>query len=216
MKTIKKDLNSKTLKEDTEMQRVEKDEEVKNSRRNAVQKLLAGTGVVTLGSQLEPTNWLKPAVNAVILPSHAQTSVVVNTNATISGVVGTGPTSSVLDYFISASYAGNDIGGDLLSGSCIAFEVVDGMVQCSVSLAGGEVLEGQTLFTGSAIDFSVDGDGLTAMVSAEFDSEIPPTSASGTVSLDGQSQNFTAEEGAVCTPVVSTTTMTPDTTSAPG
>lgn len=44
-------------------------------RRNSIRKLLVGGGVIG-ASQVLPDSWTKTAVNSIILPSHAQTSVV--------------------------------------------------------------------------------------------------------------------------------------------
>ena len=44
-------------------------------RRKTLKKLLVGGGVAAVGSTL-PTKWTKPVVDSIILPAHAQTTVV--------------------------------------------------------------------------------------------------------------------------------------------
>jgi len=48
-------------------------EETSSGRRDALKKILAGTGVVT-GSLLLPEKWTKPVVDSIIVPAHAVAS----------------------------------------------------------------------------------------------------------------------------------------------
>ena len=43
------------------------------TRRDALRKILAGTGVVA-GAKALPEKWTKPVVNSIIVPAHAQTT----------------------------------------------------------------------------------------------------------------------------------------------
>ena len=43
-------------------------------RREALQKIAIGGGVVVAGAHLLPQKWLKPVVDWVVVPAHAQTS----------------------------------------------------------------------------------------------------------------------------------------------
>lgn len=45
--------------------------ESKNNRRSAVKKVLAGGGVLG-GAAITSSTWVKPVVNSVLLPAHAQ------------------------------------------------------------------------------------------------------------------------------------------------
>jgi hypothetical protein len=47
--------------------------EQSRKRRNALKTILAGGGVISVGSNL-PDNWKRPVLDAVSLPAHAQTS----------------------------------------------------------------------------------------------------------------------------------------------
>ena len=49
------------------------------NRRNALKKLLAGSGAV-VASQSIPEKWAKPVVDSVMLPGHAQTSGAISAN----------------------------------------------------------------------------------------------------------------------------------------
>ncbi len=51
------------------------------ARRKALKKLLVGSGAAVAASQTLPTKWTKPVVDSVILPAHAQTTVVPTTTA---------------------------------------------------------------------------------------------------------------------------------------
>ena len=52
-------------------------------RRDTLRRMLVGGGVVTAGSMM-PDNWTKTAVQTIVLPAHAQTSMVAT--GTFSGV----------------------------------------------------------------------------------------------------------------------------------
>ncbi len=49
------------------------------TRRKALKKLLVGGGAAVAASHALPTKWTKPVVDSVILPAHAQTTVVPTT-----------------------------------------------------------------------------------------------------------------------------------------
>ncbi len=51
------------------------------ARRKVLKKLLVGGGAAVAASQTLPTKWTKPVVDSVILPAHAQTTVVPTTPA---------------------------------------------------------------------------------------------------------------------------------------
>ncbi len=51
------------------------------ARRKALKKLLVGSGAAVAASQTLPAKWTKPVVDSVILPAHAQTTVVPTTPA---------------------------------------------------------------------------------------------------------------------------------------
>ena len=86
-------------------------------RRKLVKSVAATGGAV---SAFAGGVWLKPVVNTVILPAHAQTSVnrvVMTVNLTTSNVI-----DSVLDAFIGTAHAGRLPEGVLPSEFCMDFE----------------------------------------------------------------------------------------------
>ena len=89
-------------------------------RRKAVKNILAGSGVVA-GAAATSNQWVKPAVNAVVTPAHAQTSgpITLNGNAALSGgpVMGAGSGINVLDLFIDSAIADQDPAS--LDGACL-------------------------------------------------------------------------------------------------
>ena len=200
-------------KDTTHENQLDEKQGVENSRRRAVRNLLAGTGVVATGAQLAPTSWLRPVVNTVVLPAHAQTSMV-TTNDSISGTVGTPIVLNLLDYFISPSYA--ELENDLVGG-CVSFDITDNVVDCALSLVGGQVLVGQIDFDTSELCIPVDGGDVSATVFVTFEDAMPPTGGVGTVDLGDVTESFTAEKGAACTPTTTTTTTTiaPETSGGP-
>jgi hypothetical protein len=49
------------------------DKNIDTQRRQALKKILAGSSIVG-ASAVVPDKWVKPVVNAVVLPAHAQAS----------------------------------------------------------------------------------------------------------------------------------------------
>ena len=77
-----------------------------SNRRNAVKNILAGS---TLAAGAATSSvWVKPVVDAVVTPAHAQTSTVfiVSGNAVVTVTkAGFAPSRSVLDMFIDSAHA---------------------------------------------------------------------------------------------------------------
>lgn len=79
-----------------------------SARRRLLKSVVAGGGVLATGKLL-PENWARPVVQSVVLPAHAQTSLV-----SFDGLFDTGPlisdaggsqSGSILDMFISPAHA---------------------------------------------------------------------------------------------------------------
>ncbi len=187
-------------------------------RRKAVKNILAGStlaaGAATTGT------WVKPAVDAVMTPAHAQTSVVVVLagNATFSAVgprVATERSSSVLDIFMDSAHAGP--AAPNFDGACV-----------SISLNGtaGTFLLTATFFD-STPDYTLSG-GIDSMGSISGSDSVISLSGSvndvnnitlarGTVTDLGSGARFTftlTDQAAQCTPLApqpTTTTGSPTT-----
>ncbi|MEO0369281.1 MAG: hypothetical protein AAF197_10925, partial [Pseudomonadota bacterium] len=106
----KKNGNGRGITEPDIKQQAESPDSRQVDRRRAVKNILAGSGVAA--GAAASGNWVKPAVNAVITPAHAQTSNVITIigNAAV-GVprVASAPrnahSESVLDMFINSANA---------------------------------------------------------------------------------------------------------------
>lgn len=100
--------------------------QAKLPRRMAL-KLAAGGGLLA-GSALLTEQWSKPVLKAVMLPAHAQTSVVMNTfsGSTDLEIVQAAPINekSILDLFVEPALAGNVF--DLVGISIEAYAVQTG------------------------------------------------------------------------------------------
>jgi len=80
-------------------------------RRKLVKSIVAGGGAVSAG--LAGEKWIKPVVNAVIVPAHAQLSPTppITGPAYLTLAIDTTSVASVMDYFISSAYAACVSGG---------------------------------------------------------------------------------------------------------
>ena len=214
---ISEDLDSVQCKQSG--QAIESDQ-----RRKAVRNILAGSGL-TLGAATTGS-WVKPVVNAVILPSHAQMSAPATTpaptpimlagNASVSPVVGIDPaqlprSSSVLDFFIGPANAG--VAGDEISpsGACMTMTVPgDGTFTLNVELASSTAV----LISGTISAGSISGAGGGLTVSGTIDLAAATPVAMGTITDGTSSYSFTID-GATsgCMPIATTaapTSTTPE------
>jgi len=82
-----------------------------NSQRRTALKLAASSGLLS-GAALTSGSWTKPAINAVLLPAHAQTSMMTVFSGS-SSMVAKAPVlnrESILDLFVTPVHAGDSIG----------------------------------------------------------------------------------------------------------
>ena len=191
-----------------------------NQRRKAVRNILAGSGL-TLGAATAGS-WVKPVVNAVILPSHAQMSapvpVMLAGNASTSPVVSVDPdqlpgSSSVLDFFIGPANAGVAVDGPILSGACLTMTVPgDGTFTLNVELVAGSPLAVSGTVAGGAISGS--GGGLSVTGTVDLAAATP--AAMGTISNGTDTHSFTIDGATTgCMPIGTTVAPTTSTTPQP-
>lgn len=101
-------------------------QENKNSRR----AFLALGGVATAGAVAVPSTWIKPVINSVVLPAHAQTSACV-TDTTVGGPL-LGNASGATTCQQACEAEATAVSGQL----CAVTETVDGSgaTQCSCDI----------------------------------------------------------------------------------
>ena len=78
------------------------DKKSSESRRKLLKSIVAGSGAIVAGKSL-PESWSRPVVDSVMLPAHAQTSVVTY-GGTESEFVSVDPT--IMDMLVPVSIAG--------------------------------------------------------------------------------------------------------------
>ena len=191
-----------------------------DQRRKAVRNILAGSGLTVAAVTAE--SWVKPVVNAVILPSHAQMSapmpIVLAGNASIGPVVGVDPdklpgSSSVLDFFIGPANAGVTVDAGSLSGACMTMTVPgNGTFTLNVEFAEDPPI----LVSGTVSAGSISGSGGGLTVTGSIDLAAATPMAMGTISDVISTHSFTID-GATsgCMPIGTTPAPTTSTTAAP-
>jgi len=192
--------------------------EEKTSRRRVLRNTLIGGGAV-LSTSIVPDKWKTPLLNSVILPSHAQTSVV-------TVVMGGGPGISVvkaddsgidvddiLDIFISQAYAGA-VASTAIDGGCLLLTIEGSVATVELTLNDLRVDTQSGTVSGTTVTVTGLHSGYT--VNATLDSATAPTSCSGSVSGFGENGTFSVSSAdPVCAAVTTTTTVAPTTTAAP-
>ena len=151
-----------------------------DSRRKALRNILSGTGIVA-GAQLATGSWIKPVVESVVLPAHAQTSGII-----LAGVASTGGITGILDILVQPTYAQLT---QVPQGCVFLYFFGPRVTVEHFSNAGGVdskvgMLEGN--------NFSIPGLHDLFVVNGTVDDPASPTVATGTVSGDGGSASFTA------------------------
>ncbi|MFT6406637.1 MAG: hypothetical protein ACJAQ6_000047 [Arenicella sp.] len=191
--------------------------EQKNARRTVLRNTLIGGGAV-ISTSLVPDKWKKPLLDAVILPSHAQTSAAVvvmggGGGISISKAENDGvDVNDILDIFIGQAYA-EEAPITVLNGGCVLLTLEAGVATVSLTLNNNEVDVQKGSVNGTAVSVVGLHSGFT--VTATLNSATVPTSATGSISGLGETGAFTVSSSdPVCAPVA-TTTAAPTTTVAP-
>ena len=184
-------------------------------RRKAVRNILAGTGVVA-GVASSPT-WVKPAIDAIVLPAHAQTSgPLVFPKVLVGGITAgpivldpTGRPKSILDMFVEPAYA--DIIEPNLENACLSMDIPDDQsFALTLTFANDEPIV--VMGTISAGVISGESNGVTVSGMVDLDGN----TAAGIVGNSSGRFEYELDGNAVeCIPMATTTTMTPTTTVAP-
>lgn len=188
-------------------------------RRNAVRNILAGSGVVA-GAAAAPA-WVKPAIEAIVLPAHAQTSgplvfpKVLVGNALAQPIAQLNPVqqkNSVLDMFIDPAYAGGEYsyGKVDLEGACLEMDIPDDeSFLLTITFADQEPVDIEGTISANGM-ISGSGSGIEVDGMADFQAN----TATGTISnLTGSYQYELGDDIQACIPVsTTTTTQMPSTT----
>lgn len=182
-------------------------ESVLQKRRAAVRNILAGGGVA-VGAASSPS-WMKPVVNTIVTPAHAQTT---NAALDLAGNVSVATVTSseayspdsILDFFISSAHAG----GSDLAGACVAGSFPgDGTFSAIVEFAAGS----PATVTGTVSGGTLTGVGPDSLsMTGTIDTQAK--TANGTISNGSGAFAFKLNDSeAVCEPVQPTTTVAPTT-----
>ena len=152
-------------------------QEIKNDRR----KLIAGTlaSGVAVGSGITSSQWIKPAVNAVVVPSHAQTtggSVQLTGASGVMMVSNDNSPSSIIDVFMRSANANAET--NLLQGSCVILVVEDTVATATLQLNNGSSDTVVGSITGTAVTVT---NILNFDIVGDLDSASNPTSADLTI-----------------------------------
>ncbi len=190
------------------------------SRRDAIRAIVMGGGAIASAKTL-PTEWARPIVNTVILPSHATTSdtVVMSSVSAVTGITANDGSSSnnLLNVFMSQANALSLPVATKLPGACVKLTVAGSVATAELTLNDSSV----DTKVGSVSGTVVTVDDLQAVYSltAILDSAATPTSAIGEIMGAGEKGNFKVSvSGGSCTPVTpetTTTTSAAPTTPAP-
>lgn len=188
--------------------------EIKQSRRKVLRNTLLGGTVVSTSVLQE--NWTKPILNAVITPSHAQTSVNnVMMSGSVSGLIVQNDfnATDVLDLFVEEAHA--IPASNNLDGGCLTITIDGATSTAELTLNNGSKDTKMGTVAGTAV--TVAGLHGSYGVSGTLNSAAAPTACSGSVSGSGESANFSVSTSGVgnCTPVAPTTTSIPQTTIGP-
>ena len=183
-----------------------------STRRDAVKNILAGS---TLAAGAATSSvWVKPVVDAVVTPAHAQTSTVfvVSGNAVVTvDKAGFAQSRNVLDMFMDSAHAGPAVSN--FEGACVTMsgDTVAGTLTVDFVFFSGSPLSVTGAINPSG-NFNFTDQGVT--VAGAYN----PTSgsASGTIFAGLSSYAFTlADTAGACTPLAptpTTTTASPTTT----
>lgn len=135
-----------------------------NNRRKLLKSVVAGGGAATVAKAL-PDQWARPVVDAVLLPSHAQTSVV----SSRGGFVASGPVAMIdaeqniaeqgfseelLEFFTPAAQAGPSSG---ISNMALTANDAGDSFLCAEFNATTEVIAVQIQNPGSSASFTSNG-----------------------------------------------------------
>ena len=176
------------------------------SRRKAVQKILAGT---TIAGAAASGTWVKPVVDSVLIPAHAQTSLLFRLGGGVGGGIVQNKGPSVLDFFVETAIAQDSI----FDNGCL-----------EIIISGGTftgILFSADKSTSRTVSGTVNGTLLVAEgsfnMNGELDSPTNPTSCAGQLSSDGPILNFRVSNNGAgsCFPVIAATTAAPATTCMP-
>ncbi|MGI9319053.1 MAG: hypothetical protein ACR2QW_17130 [bacterium] len=150
------------------------------TRRKALRNLLSGTGIVA-GAQLAGGTWVKPVVESVLLPAHAQTSGIV-----LAGIAATGGITSILDVVVQPTYAQ----AAQVPGGCVFLYFFGTRISVDHFSNSGGVDSKSGVLDGANFNFA-DIHGIYNIMGT-VDDPVSPTSATGTVSGGGVTASFTA------------------------
>ncbi|MEO0368510.1 MAG: hypothetical protein AAF197_06950 [Pseudomonadota bacterium] len=213
MSEDKKNLTGKEIDESAQVESTEQQEGTKSDRRRAVKNILAGSGVAA--GAAASGNWVKPAVNAVITPAHAQTSNVITIvgNAAVgvprvASAQGASENGGVLDMFINSANANTF--HPSLDGSCLTMSI--DIVNLTVSLLVEYLSQPSTTVTGT-IDAmgNISGSDMASGISFTGTADTGAQTASGTISNSVSTYSFSLDgTTTACSPSAPT-----DTTAAP-
>lgn len=110
-----------------------------SSRRRLLKSLLVGGGILTTAPSL-PRAWVRPVVQAVVLPAHAQTSGI---NGEFAGRTEPGTqtvdAAPILDLLAPRAYAGVNVNTALLICADVADNVVTHVVVGPISAKSGQL-----------------------------------------------------------------------------
>ena len=180
----------------------------KEARRKAVKNILAGSGIAV--GAATSGKWVKPAVDAVITPAHAQTSTtsILRGSAAISPKLAADiPSSrSVLDLFMNSANA--DSVSPSLDGACLTLTLDFGAGTCTMLVEYASYPS--VMVSGTLSGTSISG----SNGSISFTGTTDGTSAAGSISNGSSNYAFSlADSVTACTPTEPRdTTTTPLTT----
>ncbi len=107
-------------------------------RRSTLKSLLLGGGALTLGSL--PNQWVKPVVDTVALPAHAETTTPARNGFTVETI---GRAPSLLDRLIPSAHAS---AAPFPGGGTLCIEQSGSGWEASYDVSGGAVLTGSGEF----------------------------------------------------------------------
>lgn len=163
----------------------------RDNRRRVLRNLLSGTGLAA-GAHLTSGVWVKPVVQGVTLPAHAQTSAIVLSGLVVQPVV----QRSILDKLVATAHAQ----GTPVSGGCVFLYIAGASITVEHHSNSGAV----SAIVGSlaGTDFSVSGIHGVYSISGSLDSASAPTFCSGEISDGSTSIPFEADLNTnACLPV---------------
>ena len=135
---------------------VENDQENRGQegRRKLLRNLAAGGGVAALGATT-PDVWVKPAVESVLLPAHAATSVVQNFAGAVASAFADN-SGSVLDFFVAPAHA-NSCNGTPLAGANAPVCIQETLSGVQITFEGGFGTGSEAQLAGAGIAVAANG-----------------------------------------------------------